>query len=403
MKRTISILRTILSIVLCICMLSAMVACKGKDNKPDDGTTQTTGETGTQATEPSGTQATEPSGTQGTEPSGTQATEPSGTQATEPKPTEPKPTEPKPTEPKPTEPKPTEPKPTEPKPTETEPAKDPNIYEHVIVIGVDGAGVFFQNVDTPNYDRIFANGATTYTAQTEYPSHSAESWASLLHGVTCEYHGVTDLNAGTYVYPRDDAFPSIFRAIREQNSKAKLGSFATWPHLNKSIVENGFSVQKGGNLNGDSLTINELLPYIKKKPDFVFLQLDCVDYAGHSKGYGSEKYQEEIKWVDEQIGRIYKAYEDAGIIDETLFIVTADHGGIGTSHGGSTEVEMTIMFAATGKTVQKGTIGEMEIRDTAAIVLHALGYEQPKTWTARVPSGLFKGVTAGERPVYNGD
>ena len=393
MKRTISILRTILSIVLCICMLSAMVACKGKDNKPDDGTTVTTGETGTQGTEPSGTQGTEPSGTQGTEPSGTQATEPSGTQATEPKPTEPKPTEPKPTE--------TEP--TEPKPTETEPAKDPNIYEHVIVIGVDGAGVFFQNVDTPNYDRIFANGATTYSAQTEFPSHSAESWASLLHGVTCEYHGVTDANAGTYVYPRDDAFPSIFRAIREQNSKARLGSFATWPHLNKSIVENGFSVQKGGNLNGDSLTINELLPYISKKPDFVFLQLDCVDYAGHSQGYGSEKYQEEIKWVDEQIGVIYKAYEDAGIIDETLFIVTADHGGKGTSHGGSSEEEMTIMFAATGKTVQKGTIGEMGIRDTAAIVMHALGYEQPKTWTARVPSGLFKGVTAGERPVYNGN
>ena len=150
--------------------------------------------------------------------------------------------------------------------------------------------------------------------------------------------------------------------------------------------------------------MNEVLPYISSnKPDFLFLQLDCVDYAGHSQGYGGELYQSEIKWIDVQIGRLYKAYEDAGIIDETLFIVTADHGGIGTTHGGSTEVEMTIMFAATGKTVQKGTIGEMGIRDTAAIVMHALGYEQPDTWTARVPSGLFKGVTAGERPVYNGD
>ncbi|MBS6475094.1 MAG: LamG domain-containing protein [Clostridiales bacterium] len=58
------------------------------------------------------------------------------------------------------------------------------------------------------------------------------------------------------------------------------------------------------------------------------------------------------------------------------------------------------MFAAVGKTVEKGMIGEMGIRDTAAIVLHALGLEQPASWTARVPSGLFKGVTAGERPVY---
>jgi hypothetical protein len=42
----------------------------------------------------------------------------------------------------------------------------------------------------------------------------------------------------------------------------------------------------------------------------------------------------------------------------------------------------------------------MDIRDTAAIVLYALGIECPDTWTARVPSGLFKGVSAGERPVY---
>ena len=55
---------------------------------------------------------------------------------------------------------------------------------------------------------------------------------------------------------------------------------------------------------------------------------------------------------------------------------------------------------ATGKTVKNGKIDDIEIRDTAAIVLYALGYEAPETWTARVPSGLFKGVTAGERPVY---
>ena len=58
------------------------------------------------------------------------------------------------------------------------------------------------------------------------------------------------------------------------------------------------------------------------------------------------------------------------------------------------------MFAASGKSVQKGTIQDVEIRDTAAIVLYALGYDCPAGWTARVPSGLFKGVTAKERPVY---
>ncbi|MBR5616319.1 MAG: LamG domain-containing protein, partial [Clostridia bacterium] len=50
--------------------------------------------------------------------------------------------------------------------------------------------------------------------------------------------------------------------------------------------------------------------------------------------------------------------------------------------------------------VTTGEIEDMEIRDTASVILHALGYEQPDTWTGRVPSGLFEGVNAVERPVW---
>ena len=61
---------------------------------------------------------------------------------------------------------------------------------------------------------------------------------------------------------------------------------------------------------------------------------------------------------------------------------------------------MNIMFAATGKTVVNGTVGEMLVRDIASITAYALGVEQPETWTSRVPSDLFDGVEATERPVY---
>jgi hypothetical protein len=136
----------------------------------------------------------------------------------------------------------------------------------------------------------------------------------------------------------------------------------------------------------------------------MFVQFDEVDGAGHGSGYGSETHFEAITRIDGYIGQIYDAYVDKGIIDETLFIVTADHGGTpGGSHGGWTDAEKYIMFAAAGKTVvEGGTIQDAEIRDTAAIVLHALGLsdQQPDTWTARVPGDLFVGVDAVERPVY---
>lgn len=133
----------------------------------------------------------------------------------------------------------------------------------------------------------------------------------------------------------------------------------------------------------------------------LFVQFDEVDGAGHNTGYGSAQHLKQITTTDGYIGQIYDAYEARGFLDTTLFIVTTDHGGTPNgSHGGLTDAEKYVMYAAVGKTVEKGTIGDMEIRDNASIILHAFGYEQPDTWTSIVPSGLFEGVEAGERPVY---
>ena len=61
--------------------------------------------------------------------------------------------------------------------TAPQPDETPEVYtyKHVVIVGVDGAGTFFQNADTPNLDRIFENGAVSYTALTSNPSISAQS------------------------------------------------------------------------------------------------------------------------------------------------------------------------------------------------------------------------------------
>lgn len=273
-------------------------------------------------------------------------------------------------------------------------------YKHVIVIGVDGAGNFFNKSETPNLDKIFENGAVTYYALTENPSISAQCWGALMHGVTNNVHGLTNAIVAEREFPKDSKYPSFFKVVRENNKNARMGSFSNWNPINIGIVENGLNVYKYGGVN-DAAICNKVCDYVSEKaPELVFVQFDEVDAAGHSSGYNTPAHFAKISEIDGYIGKIYEAYEKKGIIEDTLFIVTADHGGNGTSHGGYTDGEKYIMFAAAGKTVEKGTIGEMAIRDTASIVLHAFGYEQPESWTSRVPSGLFKGVTAGERPVY---
>ncbi len=56
-------------------------------------------------------------------------------------------------------------------------------YKNVFIIGVDGAGRFIKDADTPNFDRIFGNGAVDYTALTEVPTDSGPNWGSILTGV----------------------------------------------------------------------------------------------------------------------------------------------------------------------------------------------------------------------------
>ena len=290
-----------------------------------------------------------------------------------------------------------------------EPTVEQYVYKHVVIVGVDGAGAFFKEAKTPNLDKIFADGAVTYEGITSTPSISAQSWGSLFHGVTPEFHGLDNGITSYRPYPADSEFPSFFRVIREQMPEASLASFCHWSNVNIGIIEDGIGVHKES-ADTDIKVIKMARDYVTQEvengngaPTMLFIHLDEADAAGHGSGYGTAVHLKKIKQQDVWIDQLYDTYDELGLLEDTLFIVTTDHGGLGNDHGGSSDAEMKIMFAAAGKTVEKGTIGEMGIRDTASIVLHALGLEQPKSWTGRVPSGLFKGVVAGERPVYEID
>ena len=239
--------------------------------------------------------------------------------------------------------------------------------------------------------------------------------------------------------------------IREADSTAKLASFAQWGEINTGLIENGFGVNKvyvptatpgihtdeNGNQyyadsngkidyvykdsNGtvclnyrDLLNKNMICDYLDEEiPTLMFVQFGGVDYAGEHGGvswaggsssnqfnggwggFGSSAYLQQITITDGYIGEIYAKYEAAGVLDDTLFIVTADHGGTGYSHGGTSDAEMNIMFAISGKTVNSEcAFTGMKIRNTAAIVAEALGVTAPAGWSAKVPEDLFETSTS---------
>lgn len=280
-------------------------------------------------------------------------------------------------------------------------------YSHIIVIGVDGAGHWFKDADTPFFDRIFEKGAVTYSALSSKPTISAECWGSMLIGVGPEVHRLNNNRVSVFPYPTRSKHPTVFRRIRKVYPQAELGSYCDWKPINKGIVEINQGVEK------KSAKDKELTPLVcdyilRKKPDFLFIHFDSVDGTGHRNGYGTPNHIAAIHEVDKLIGDVYSAAESAGILQDTLFIVVADHGGTNGkngkgTHGGWTDEEKYVTFAVTGKDVINGEIERMNIRDLAAIVLYASGIDLPafdeKGWTSQIPCGIFKDYDSEYRDI----
>ncbi len=273
-------------------------------------------------------------------------------------------------------------------------------YDHVFIIGVDGAGYFFDDVETPAFDRIFADGAITYTARAETVTVSAQNWGSILTGVSFIRHGMTNDSIDANERDSSTKYPSIFAYARQAFPDAELASIVNWNPINYGIIENDIGVYKGHEGSDEAVT-DAIVEYFNagNAPTLFFSHFDEVDHEGHEYGSNAEEYYAAIRRADERLGRIYDAIEANGLMENGLFIVVADHGHMTIGgHFGLTSRESYVTLAAKGKTVVSGGAFDKDTRnrDVSAIALYALGIERPDYMSSRVPADLFE-ETAGEK------
>ena len=135
-----------------------------------------------------------------------------------------------------------------------------------------------------------------------------------------------------------------------------------------------------------------------EKDDYAisYMHLDQVDHAGHSYGYGKPGYSNAVSRVDSLIGWMYDAFAEAGMLEDTLFILCTDHGhrlpGGHKNHGKNTDLEVNVTFAIAGKTVKSGTPGKFINDDLAPIVAYALGVKAAEGWQGKVPYNMFSAL-----------
>ena len=274
-------------------------------------------------------------------------------------------------------------------------------YERVIIIGLDGAGAFFRGADTPNFDRIFAEGNVTWDGYAPYPTLSANGWGSILYGVSSDVHGLSNalINSTPFHNPR---LTSIFGAVKKRWPDADVASIATAKAFDTGIIDTADDIYRfpSGKSVGRGAMMRKTWEYLDSHdPKLLFCYFGDTDAAGHAYGYGSEKYLQVVRDIDACIGELYDGFEERGLLENALFMIVTDHGGTpeGT-HGETSQAETQVFFAVRGKHVPQGTeIRDLELRDIAAITLYALGIDIPETYSGRVPVGVFEGVGGGAR------
>jgi len=263
--------------------------------------------------------------------------------------------------------------------------------KRVFVIGLDGAiGWAVREADTPNIDAILDEGVVTYSAKSVVPSASFEAWGAMFHGVGPDKHQLGGSNPISEGVP----WPSFMKVMKQARPQTKCASFSCWSPINTHIIEPSCACHCVS--MPDPQLVAAAADYIRSQPpEAYFMQLDFIDGAGHSHGYGSQKYLEQITATDEHAGMVLDAISDAGVFDESLIVLLSDHGGEGTSHGSAHPNCTTIFWACRGPGVARGVelASEVNIMDTAAVIAYALGLPTPAGWDANIPSGVFGDCT----------
>jgi hypothetical protein len=262
---------------------------------------------------------------------------------------------------------------------------------HVVVISEDGMRpelIYQQQSRMQWHEQLYRNGAYSWKARTIRTASTLPSHASMLSGVDVNLHKLTWNNwrpAKGYIHA-----PTVFHTAEEHGLKtaAFVGKFKLRHILPAGTVDvferPGYYCKK---------VSDEAARHIEReKPTLTFVHFSDPDEAGHSRGWMSESQKRAALAADACLGTIYRALERAGILDETLVIVSADHGGHNHNHSGALASDREIPWIAAGPRVRRGynIRSSVSTMDTAATVLAALGLRPNTKLTGKPVTEIFQ-------------
>lgn len=247
--------------------------------------------------------------------------------------------------------------------------------EKVILITIDGMRVDgFLQCGNPFVEDMMKRSTYGLKGSNVMPTDTLPCHMSLFTSTTPEIHNV---KSNTYKPPVQH-IEGLVETINANGKKTAM--FYGWEEMSDVVRPGGLSYSEYFPSHGDGYTdtvmTRKAVDYIKKEsPDFLFLHLDGTDCSGHDVGWMTKEY---FATVSEALDCVKTILCELG---EYSVVVTSDHGGAGTDHGGDSPEERTIPVFYFGRDFEEGKdIGEFSIMDIAPTVTKIMGVPTPECW-----------------------
>jgi len=269
--------------------------------------------------------------------------------------------------------------------------------EHVLIVSIDGLRPDLAlRADMPALRSLLNRGSFSFWARTTEVSVTLPSHASMLTGVTPNKHKISwnDDRATWEVL----TYPTFLEKAKAAGyTTAMVGSKAKFKLFDKpGAVDHAFW-PKTDSVRDDDTSATAAVAIIKQfKPGAMFIHFGAVDSAGHGIGWGTRQQMQVIADTDKLLGNVLAAYDEAGLTDKTMVILSADHGGSGRWHGANDVRARHIPWICAGPSVLAGqdlTYNRdlvINTEDTYVTACWLLGLDPGKDLDGKVVTDIFE-------------
>jgi predicted AlkP superfamily pyrophosphatase or phosphodiesterase len=251
--------------------------------------------------------------------------------------------------------------------------------KHVVIISVDGLRPdAITETNARHMSGLIGRGAYASTARTVQPSTTLPSHISMLTGLDTDRHGVTSNGE----LPGHIDFPTVFGQIRAAGGTTamffgkKRLRFIAQPNTVTRLYGPGVDDIRWHDASSTALAEAFARLWPRERYTLAFVHLRDPDLVGHKKGWMSPAYLKAVRTADSAVGSIVDTLIKEQVIEVTAIILTADHGGSGTSHWGKDPTHTTIPWVCAVPGMTTSTLIQnqsIRVFDTTPTVLDWFG------------------------------